>query len=154
LRRRDHVRARLLNKESMAEAKNANELQQRCDKLTHMMNGDPRIRRLQHYEVGCCPGGPVEMKSKMVTAILEAGLLLNLSTSQTSINRWGSTLQTAGEEALGCMICGVLPTVFTNAFPRWTSGDPGEQEVSGVGAGARSVYTCLHVARTHRPPSD
>lgn len=82
------------------------------------MNGNPRSKRLMHYETGCCTSERAA-KDGVFAAIVQGGLLGGFSQTTPSKARWGSTTEALGEQAAGVMIHNILPQAFKMAFPKY-----------------------------------
>jgi hypothetical protein len=93
-------------------------LQRRASMILEMCNADIRLPKPRHIEVGCCPGGPEEVKSKFLLALTEGvGALLNKSGLPAEA-KWGSMAAANSELQLAELVHGVFHQVFLLAYPQ------------------------------------
>lgn len=115
-----HLAAEDEDEREQPEPKDDNRRRRAASLVVKYLNGDPRSRRLIHYETGCC-ANEQEAKDGVFAAIVEGGLLGGLAQTTPSKARWGSTTEALGEQMAGVMLHGLLPQAFKLAFPRWES---------------------------------
>jgi hypothetical protein len=136
MRRYELVRGRVDDDGSFFRVKGAAEQAEKNERLVEILaDVDFRSSRLRHREVGCCPGGKAETRSKLYTACLEAGVLISSHHQLPSTHRVGSMTSANADQIAGVMIFDILPTTMLSTFTSWRDGDPGpanEGEDGGV----------------------
>ena len=83
--------------------------------LLRFLNGDPRTGRLTHFCTGCCRTEN-DSKDNVFAAITQGKLLSGFCTTTPSSSRWGSTTDSAAEQAAGYMFAGILGRSMEKAF--------------------------------------
>ena len=116
-------------------------LQRRASMILEMCNADIRLPKPRHIEVGCCPGGPEEVKSKFLLALTEGvGALLNKSGLPAEA-KWGSMAAANSELQLAELVHGVFHQVFCSRTRRTVR----------MGVGARTTITRRCTRRSTAP---
>ena len=81
-------------------------------------NGDPRVKRLTHHEVGCCTSRE-QTKEAMFAAIVGANCILGSDADLPAENRWGSASASVANVSGGIMNSDVLTQTVDGAFSTW-----------------------------------
>ena len=115
--------------------------------ILEMCNADIRLPKPRHIEVGCCPGGPEEVKSKFLLALTEGARAPLNKSGLPAEAKWGSMAAANSEFQLAELVHGVFRQVFLLAYPQ-------DRRVGGGGADDDHTQVHQKVNRARRVVED
>lgn len=122
LRKQLHTRGRLTGLGvGFSAGGDAHPLEGAVAKLLAFCNGDIRVQRCIHIEVGCCESVE-QTKERVFLALVECYLLLGQS-GLPALGKWGTMTTASSHVAAGILVHGVLPRTFQKAFPTFHAAD-------------------------------